>query len=327
MPKPIFGGKSPSALPWKPLPLMEEYLYNLEVDERSGTYMRAVKVGLTHFGIFAEQEGIRHPDEIERMHLLRFQEYLNGLSSEQFGKPLSSAYRQQLMKYVRAWINWLLELEHISHNPWVKIKVGRAKKKPKPLEHAEVEALFDAHRRMAFNISPFFYHRRETMLVLLYAWGLRIHELQALTVTAMDMRLDFVTTINKGGGTKVLPYGTEMKQIVARWLNQRSKHAIPGVDSLLIDSSGNPLSSAMIYKVVTELGQRAGVTINPHRLRDTFGTTMLDDDVPIERIMVMMGHTNRAQTAAYSRVNDPKLKESHDASMGPRISRLTGGAA
>lgn len=324
MPKPLFGGKSPKALPWKPLPHMQEYLDNLAVDGVSDGYINASKVGLAHFAMFAETENIKHPEELERTHILRFQAYLLNVTKEN-GQPLSLSYRRQLMKYLRTWINWLDEVEHITRNPWVRIRIGYQNKVPKPLEDEEIAALFDAHRRTAFSIHPFFFHRRETILVLLYGWGLRIHELKALTVTDMDMRLDFVTARNKGGGTKVLPYADEMKQVVNRWLIHRSKKALPGLDALLIDSNGQSLSDDMIRRIVTELGHRAGITINPHRLRDSFGTKMLDNDVPVERIMKMMGHTQRSQTMAYSRVNDPKLKESHDAVINPLISRLTRG--
>lgn len=324
-PKPLFGGKSPKALPWNPLPHMEEYLENLVVDEISDGYIRVMKAGLSHFATFAATEGIKHPDEIERHHILRFQAYLTKLTNERTGKPLSLGYRQQLMKYVRSWVSWLVECEHITESPWRRIRIGGQVKKPKPLEDEEITALFDAHRKMAFSVSPFFYHRREVILVLLYGWGLRIHELAALTVTGMDLRQDFVTAKNKGGGSKVLPYADEMKQIVQRWLTQRSSKAIPGVDALLIDSHGKELSTAMIYKIVTELGQRAGVSINPHRLRDSFGTKLLESDVPVERIMKMMGHSQRAQTLAYARVMDHTLKSSHDAVMNPLIQKLLGG--
>lgn len=325
-----FGGKAPSPLAWYPLPHMQEWLDEMMAGgEISDTYIRAAKVGLTHFAMYARSEGIRHPNEIERPHILRFQAYLTNARKEN-GDPLTLSYRQQLMKYVRNWINWLQKVEYLDHNPWVRIRVGRVAKKPKPLEDDEIALLFDAHRKQAFSIAPFYYHRRETILVLLYGWGLRISELQALTVSGMDMRLDWVTVRNKSrqGSAhreKVLPYGAQLKTVVNRWLAQRSKSAVPGEDSLLIDQQGRPLSAHMIRKIVTELGNRAGITINPHRLRDTFGTTMLDNDVEIERIMKLMGHTQRSQTLAYARVNDRKLRESHDRVMEPLIGKLLGG--
>ena len=319
----LFGGKAPEALPWKPQPHMQEYLDNLEVDGRSPTYLRSVKLGLTRFALFLEGEGVKHPAQIDRAMILRYQAHLAEL--EVNGVPLKVSYRQQMMKYARGWINWLQEVEYITSNPWIRIRVGRVGKKPKPLEDDEVEALFNAHRQQAFSMPPFYYHRRETILVLLLGWGLRIHELRALTVTKLDMRLDWVISRNKGGTEKTLPFGGEMKQVVSRYLNHRAGFGKPGEDALLIDQRGNMLSQDMIYKIVVELGDRAGVDINPHRLRDTCGTTLLDNDVPVERIMKILGHTQRSQTLAYSRVNDHKVAESHNDVMNPLFQKLLGG--
>jgi site-specific recombinase XerD len=303
---------------------MQEYLENLEVDGRSHDYVRMVRTGLAHFEDYMRQQNIVHPDEITRAHLLRYQAYINSKTKEN-GDLLSVRYKQQLLKYLRGWINWLVEVGYIETNPWIRIKVGRTPKQPKPLEEEELVLLFDTHRKQAFAIPPFPFHRREIILVLLFSWGLRIHELQALNVSQMDMRLNTVMALNKGGGTKPLPYGLALKNVVQRWLVVRAKHATYGEDALLIDSHGKRLSIAMIRKIVTELGERAGLKINPHRLRDTFGTTMLDHDMEVERLMKIMGHTNRAQTLSYARINDHKVTESHNRIMSPILDTLLRG--
>ena len=322
--RPYFGGKAPTPLEWRPLPYMQEWLDNLVADEKADSYIRVARLGMAHFALFAEQEGIKHPDEINRHHILRFQAYLVDARKEN-GDPFALSYRQQLMKYLRSWIGWLEELEHITTSPWVRIRIGRTPKKPKPLEDDEIAVLFDAHRRQAFSIAPFYFHRRETILALLYGWGLRLNELESLNVTQMDMRLEYVTVRNKGGGTKTLPYGTEIKQVVHRWLTHRAKFAILEEDALIIDQQGKRLRAPVVYKIVTELGVRAGISINPHRLRDSFGTMMLDNDVSVERLMKLMGHSQRSQTLAYARVNDHKVKEEHDRVINPLIHKLLGG--
>lgn len=330
MPRTLFGGKSPTPLDWQPLPHMEEWLDNLAADETSQGYINAAKAGMAHFGLFARGEGIKHPDELTRHHILRFQAYLTNYRKEN-GDPLSASYRQQLMKYVRNWINWMLEVEHIETSPWVRIRIGRTVKVPKPLEDDEIVLLFETHRKAAFSIPPFYYHRREVILVLLYGWGLRINELASLTVAALDMRQDWVTIRNKSphgtnaNSTKVLPYNEQMKQVLMRYLNHRGKHAVAGEDSLLIDQHGGPLTTHVIRKIVTELGARAGIQVNPHRLRDSYATTMLDNDVEAERLQKLLGHSNLPQTLAYARVNDPKLKESHDRVMTPLLNTLLNG--
>lgn len=325
----LFGGKAPTPIQWKPLPHMEEWLTDLEVSEVTDHYTRQAKRALAYFALFADAEGIKHPDEIKRSHILRFQAYLTHRTKED-GSPLALSYRQQMLKYLRNWINWCERLEYLTTTPWVRIRVGSTAKKPKPLEDDEIEQIFEAHRRQAFMIKPFFYHRREAILVLLYGWGLRLNELESLTVAQLDVRLEYVTVRNKGRAgsantEKVLPYSEEMKGVVLRWLIHRGEKAIPGEDALFIDQQGKPQSQHMLRKIVTDCGRRAGVTINPHRLRDTYATTLLDNDVPIERIMRLLGHSSEKQVLAYARVNDPKLKQSHDAVMSPLLNRLLGG--
>ncbi len=316
-----FGGNIKPRLPYHPLPRMDEYLTELEANGRTKDYIRQIKIAFSHFADWARVEGIQIPDDITRTQIIKYQAHL-GQVEKGDGTFYTSAYKQQQLKYLRGWVLWMAELGFIQSDPWVKIKIGTTPKKPKPLEDDEVAALFAAHRQQAFSIDPFMFHRRETILTLLYSWGLRIHELQGLNVTNMDMRLEWVMAKNKGGGTKSLPYGQKLKIIVQRWLVHRAKYAKVGEDALLIDQNGNRLSLNMIRKIVTDCGNRASITINPHRLRDTFATTMLDHDVEVERLMKMMGHSQRSQTLAYARVNDHKVKESHDRIMGPILDEL-----
>lgn len=313
VPKGQFGN---TPLTFTPLPHMEEYLTEMASTGKAPAYIRVSKNALVHFADFLHAEGIVHPMELTRIHIIRFQASVND------NPDWSPAYRQQLMKYVRVWINWCDDLDYITDNPWVRVKVGVTPKQPKPLTDDELSLLFQAHKQGAFGMTPFGYHRREMILCLLYGWGLRVHELEALNVANMDTRLEFVTVRNKGGGTKHLPYDPEMKKIFHRWLANRSRHARPGEDALIISSSGERFAKEQISRIVADLGLRAGLDINAHRLRDTCGTNMLDDNTPVERVMEILGHKRLSQTLAYSKVNQRKVAESHAASMGPRLAGL-----
>lgn len=305
-----------AALTFTPMMYMDEYLDDLRAAGKNVDYIRTVRNGLAHFAEFMRAENVLHPEEITRAHIVRFQGYANTRDD------WAHSYAIQILKKVRAWVYWMVELEYIPSNPWTRIKLGSIKKQPKPLSDEDVNILFAAHRRSAFQMDPFLFHRREVILALLYAWGLRIHELEALNVSNMDMRLDMVTAINKGGGTKREPYTDGLKRIVARWLNMRSRYAVTGEDALLITTNGTRLAKEQIRDIVTDLGKSCGVQINPHRLRDTCGTHLLDSDVPAERVQKILGHSDLKQTLAYSRVNDKKVFESLSDAMDPRLFEL-----
>lgn len=302
-----------ATLDFRPMLYMDEYLTQKAAEARNADYVRTVRNGLSHFADFMRDENVMHPEEITRLHLVRFQGHCNQRDG------WSDAYRIQILKKVRAWLNWMVSLDYIPTNPWVGIKLASIPKQPKPLSDEEVILLFAAHRQTAFSTSPFTFHRREMMLCLLYAWGLRIHELEALNLTNMDMRLDFVIAKNKGGGTKTLPYTPEIKRVYQRWSAARARHAATGEDALLITTAGTRLPKESIRTIITELGRAAGITINPHRMRDTCGTTLLDCDVPAERVQVILGHANLKDTLTYARVNNRKVLESAEDAMDPRL--------
>lgn len=317
MPLNAFEQAKQNAIQFRPLPYMDDYLEELRVAGKNKDYIRTMRNALSHFGDFLRSEGIRHPEEIQRVHLVRFQGYANDRDD------WSKSYRIAIMKKVRAWCNWMeASGEMITTNPWRSIKLGSVPKLPNPLSDDDFEQLFDQHRRGAFSMTPFGFHRREMMLCLLYAWGLRIHELESINVADMDARLNYVRVRNKGGGMKSLPYSPEIKKIFQRWAAVRGRHSTPGEDALLITQSGERLNKDMIYKIVVQLGAQAGVSVHPHQLRDTCGTHLLDNDVPVERVSKILGHTNTRQTLAYARVNDRKVAESHEEAMDPVLSNL-----
>jgi integrase/recombinase XerC len=305
-----------NAIKFRPLPHMEEYLEELAIAGKNKDYLRTLRNGLSHFADFMRSEGVLHPEEITRIHLVRFQGHVNDREN------WSKSYRIAVMKKVRAWMNWMESTGKIHVNPWKSIKLGHVPKQPNPLSDDDFEQLFNTHRQGAFSMTPFGFHRREMILCLLYSWGLRIHELESINIVDMDATHDSVRVRNKGGTWKSLPFSPETKRVFQRWSAVRGRHAIPEENALLITQGGKRLTKDDIYKIVVALGEKAGVSVNPHQLRDTCGTHLLDDDVPVERVSKILGHTNTRQTLAYARVNNHKVAESHQNSMDPRLRNL-----
>jgi len=300
------------ARPWNPLPTMDDYLMELKARERTLSYRQMVKNGLRWFADYLHDvEGVRAPGEIERMHIIRFQAWL-GEQVKEDGEPYALSYRQKILAYVQGWFVWLEENGELEVSPFVRIKIGRVRKKPKPLDPDDIVSLFAAHKKQAFTMDPFDYHQREVIITLFYSWGLRMHELISLNVTQMDTRLNAVVVKNKGGTEKVLPYGMTEKQVVMRWMRHRARYAQMGEDALLINRLGKRVSFQRVNEIVSKLGKAAGVEVNPHRFRDTLGTGLLDHGVPIEVAMKLLGHSNPEQTRAYSRVNDPVVAKAHE---------------
>jgi len=82
--------------------------------------------------------------------------------------------------------------------------------------------------------------------------------------------------------------------------------------------AGNRLSERYLRQMVAQYGERAGVykptpegprAINPHMLRHTYATRLIDRSVPIHVVQRALGHSSLATTQRYLHVNDAKLAE------------------
>jgi integrase/recombinase XerD len=296
---------------------MEEYLLELQVALKSAGYIRSASASLKHMAIFMKARNINHPSEITRTDLLEFQSQAVNSRGD-----WSESYKAQTMRNLRTYFGWALDVGHIDAMPFVRIRVTPPPKQPKPLADDEVERLLDAHRQTAFRTTPFVFHRREMILAALLTWGLRVHELEAMTIDDFDPSNDYLTAINKGGGTKTLPYPEELKRIYLRWARVRATKALSEERSLLITTKGEPMPKDQISRTISDLAVAAGMDVNAHQLRDTCGTQLLSADVPVERVAKILGHKSIKTTLTYAEVRDEKVAESHARAMNPKLREL-----
>lgn len=291
----------------------EEYLLELQVALKSKDYIRMARVALIYFSDFCVREGLDHPDKVTRTDLLKFQTVLNAHTE------WTESYRQQLMKYIRTFYGWAVDVGHVTTSPFIRIRIGSTPKKPHPLSDDEVAMIFHTHQRSAFSMNAFAFHRRELILAILFTWGLRVHEAAALNVEDMDPKNDFVVCRNKGGSTKQLPYPDELKKIYQRWVRVRGQNARPDEPALFIGAQGDRIEATGISRIISDLGKEAGVNVNAHQFRDTCGTNLLNSDMPVERVAKILGHKNIKQTLAYSEVRNEKVADDLTKVMAPKL--------
>lgn len=324
MPRGDFGGKGPSKTIWTPLPSMEEYLAHLR-ETRSEAHAARVSRALSLFARYAETEDIQSPEEIERKHLYRFDNWLRSQVTWH-GKIIADSTRSNTLTMVRAWVIWAFQHGYVAQNPWAMIKIANPRrKKPRPFQEEELIRVFESHKRAAFSTTPFNYHRRDVILALLYGWGLRPSEITSLTVTAMDVRLDQVTIKKANGDVKKMPYGHEMKTIILRWLRVRGAKAKRGEDALLINQEGVPIGEIMIGKILKDLGSNAGIDLSATRFRENFQMTLMEQGIEIKQVAEMLGLDKTRPRRISLEEADEGLKETYDFIIDPLMRKHFGG--
>jgi integrase/recombinase XerD len=239
-------------------------------------YIRCVAQFAQHFRLSPDRLG---PEHIRQYQLFLVQE-----------KEVSWALFNQTVCALRFFYH------HILHRDWMieHIPYPRQEEKlPVVLSPAEVAAVFEA--------IPNLKHR--TILMTIYAGGLRVAEVTHLLVSDIDSQRQ-VISVRQGKGRKdrqvmLSPKLLEVLRIY--WKSFRPRvWLFPG------ESPGQPISSETVWRVCRQAGEAAHLSkpISPHTLRHCFATHLLEDATDLRRIQVLLGHRNLKTTARYLHVSN-----------------------
>jgi site-specific recombinase XerD len=168
----------------------------------------------------------------------------------------------------------------------------RQRRLPTILDQQEVAQLIDS----ASNLM----HR--TMMMLLYATGLRRAEMCHLKVSDIDSkRMVIHVREGKGGRDRDVMLTPKLLETLRNyWLWMKPKrYLFPGtVKGWRADV---PITEKIVWQAVNEAAKRAGITkhVSPHSLRHCFATHMLEAGADLRTIQVLLGHAKLAHTTVY----------------------------
>ena len=141
-----------------------------------------------------------------------------------------------------------------------------------------------------------------TMLMTLYATGLRRAELCHLKVSDIDSeRMVIHVRQGKGGRDRDVLLTPKLLQTLReywRWMKPRT-YLFPGtVNNWRADV---PITEKIVWTAVAEAAKHAGITkhVSPHTLRHSFATHMLEAGADLRTIQILLGHAKIGDTALY----------------------------
>jgi integrase/recombinase XerD len=168
----------------------------------------------------------------------------------------------------------------------------RQRRMPTVLSQEEVARLIASAQNLM--------HR--TMLMTLYATGLRRAELCHLKVSDIDSeRMVIHVRQGKGGRDRDVLLTPKLLQTLReywRWMKPRT-YLFPGtVNNWRADV---PITEKIVWTAVAEAAKHAGITkhVSPHTLRHSFATHMLEAGADLRTIQILLGHAKISDTALY----------------------------
>ncbi len=154
--------------------------------------------------------------------------------------------------------------------------------------------------------------RNRAMVETLYSCGLRVSELCNLRLSDLFFDEGFIRVIGKGDKQRLVPISPRAIKEINYWLIDRRHGRIkPGnEDYVFLARWGNRISRIMVFHLVKELAERAGIakTISPHTFRHSFATHLLEGGANLRAIQAMLGHESIATTEIYTHIDRQMLR-------------------
>lgn len=153
--------------------------------------------------------------------------------------------------------------------------------------------------------------RDSAMLELLYGAALRVSELTALDVGAVEFDRRVVRVWGKGGKERVVPFGIPAATAMRTWLaDGRPRLAGPqSGTALFLGRRGGRIDPRAVRSVVHRWTSAASPTTDlaPHGLRHSAATDLLEGGADLRTVQELLGHASIATTQIYTHVSAERL--------------------
>lgn len=182
---------------------------------------------------------------------------------------------------------------------------------PKYLSAEEVAALLAAARAQPGPRGA----RMTALLELLYATGLRVSELVALPLAALNRDPRLILVRGKGDKERLVPVSEPARDAVAAYLVHRPVFLGKAAGSrYLFPSRGRlgHLTRQMFLRALKTTACAANIApqrVSPHVLRHSFASHLLANGADLRSLQKMLGHADIATTQIYTHVLEERLKQ------------------
>jgi len=222
---------------------------------------------------------------------------------------------------LRGFYKWLLLDRRIHHDPTVNIESPKAwKVLPKSLAEPEVAEMLERAGMAASHPQALATALRDrAILELLYAGGLRVSEVTALSTGDLGLDLGRVQVRGKGDKERIVPLGRIAIEALESYLREGRPHLArissarsgnrAGQDAtrLFLSLRGMPLTRQWVWQVVKVANSAA----SPHRLRHSCATHMVEHGADLRSVQLLLGHADISTTQVYTHLALGRLKTVH----------------
>ena len=214
----------------------------------------------------------------------------------------------RIISGIKSFFHFLIMADYLEADPSELLegpKIGL--KLPEVLTVEEIDSII-----AAIDMSKNEGQRNRAILETLYSCGLRVSELTNLKLSDLYFDEGFIKVEGKGSKQRLVPISPRAIKEIKLYFTDRNRGKIKKEyeDYVFLARWGKNISRIMVFHLIKELAQTAGITknISPHTFRHSFATHLLEGGANLRAIQCMLGHESIATTEIYTHIDRNMLR-------------------
>ena len=228
---------------------------------------------------------------------------ISNLSAKSINRKIAS---------LKSFFKFLVKRDLIKKNPSSHINsLKTGQKIPSFIKERDINFLF----KNIYIKEDFTGQRDLLILELLYGTGIRISELINIKISDINFTKKEIKVIGKRNKERIIPLHNNAIYQTKKYLKLAEKEGYKN-QYLLFTKKGEKIYPMLINRIVKKHLSKLikSKKYNPHLLRHTFATHILNKGGDLNSIKDLLGHSSLAATQVYTHNSIEKLKETFNSS-------------
>tara|TARA_B100001113_G_scaffold51098_1_gene37212 strand:- start:2678 stop:3586 length:909 start_codon:yes stop_codon:yes gene_type:complete len=272
--------------------LINNYLdFSENIKGLSKNTTKSYQRDLTKFSKFLEASGINQLESIK-------EEICSAWIADLFQKNVSARSIQRHISSTKGFFNYLKKISLVTDSPFELINSPKSPNHlPNILSPEEVSQLLNFKPKNAQE------KRDLAIIELIYSSGLRVSEAVNSNINDFEDNKNFLRVLGKGSKTRLVPVGRYAQTAINDWIIERDK-LLSKDDALFINLRGSRITTRSVQERIKNIALKQGLPpVNPHMLRHSFATHLLESSGDLRSIQELLGHSSLSTTQIYTRLD------------------------
>lgn len=282
---------------------IEDFLTHLKVTRQySKNTISSYRHDLNKLALSLTKSNISDWNKVQDLDLRQF------VNKERRG-GLSPRSLQRLLSCSRSFFKYLSADNQFKNSPINYIKSPKSSRLlPKAMDVDMINKLLNYKPEGWIGV------RDKAILELFYSSGIRLAELCNIDLQDLSLKERTCRILGKGNKTRIVHVGIKALQAIKTWLNYRNKknYRNPS-NALFLNIKGQRLGKRSVQLRIKKISRNRGLPdINPHMLRHSFASHILESSGDLRAVQEMLGHSDIATTQIYTKLDFQHLSKVYD---------------